>query len=48
MHISANIPLILGIIAGILFVGVFTAAWIVTFRNRRKIHAYQSSTCSAS
>lgn len=40
MHISANIPLILGTIAGILFVGVFTAAWVVTFRNRRKIRAY--------
>ncbi len=44
MHISATIPLILGIIAGILFVGVFTAAWIVTFRNRRKIQNYQSSS----
>ncbi len=43
MHISATIPLILGIIAGILFVGVFTAAWIVTFRNRRKIQDFHSS-----
>ncbi len=40
MHISSTIPLILGSIAGVLFIGVFTAAWVVTFRNRRKIHAY--------
>ncbi len=37
MHITPTIPLILGIIAGVFFVGVFMVAWIVTFRNRRKI-----------
>ncbi len=43
MHISATIPLILGLIAGILFVGVFIIAWFVTFRNRRRIKRYSSS-----
>ncbi len=43
MHISATIPLILGSIAGILFVGVFISAWLVTFRNRRIIKRYTSA-----
>lgn len=43
MHISATIPLILGTLAGILFVGVFIAAWIVTFRNRRRIRKHFST-----
>lgn len=35
--ISPEIPLTLGIIAGVLFVGVLIAAFIVTMRNRRII-----------
>ncbi len=42
MHISAIIPLILGLIAGILFVSVFITAWVITFRNRRRIKRYTS------
>lgn len=43
MHISASIPLILGTIAGTLFVGVFVAAWYVTFRNRRIIKKHSAA-----
>lgn len=37
MHIPATIPLILGTVAGILFIAVFLIAACVTFRNRRLI-----------
>ncbi len=43
MHISATLPLILGTIAGVLFVGVFIAAWIITFRNRRIIRCHATA-----
>lgn len=44
MNISPTIPLVLGLIAGILFIGVFIAAWIVTFRNRHRIKKYSSAS----
>ncbi len=44
MHISPTIPLILGTIAGGLFIGVFIAAWCITFRNRRRIRLHKGLT----
>lgn len=37
MNVAANIPLILGVIAGILFVSLFVGATYIVFRNRRII-----------
>lgn len=46
MHISATIPLILGTVAGILFIAVFLIAACVTFRNRRLIRNHSQKTKS--
>ncbi len=38
--ISPYIPLVLGIIAGSLFLIIFIIAWVITMRNRRLIRKY--------
>ena len=41
MHISSTLMLIIASIAAVLFVGVFTAAAVVTLGNRRIIQKHR-------